>query len=97
MSTQRAGKRVRNAGTIGGGDMNWKKALQRISIGIAALLILAVIGVVIYVRTDAFHRFVAREIFEQVKKKPERASRSATSPFTEAIWARTSTDQATWH
>ena len=48
--------------------MNWKKALQRISIGIAALLILAVIGVVIYVRTDAFHRFVAREIFEQVKK-----------------------------
>ena len=59
---------VQNNGNNGGGDMNWKKALKRISIGIAALLVLAAIGAVIYVRTDAFHRFVAREIFEQVKK-----------------------------
>ena len=48
--------------------MNWKKTLKRAAMGIAALLAVAVIGVVIYVRTDAFHRFVAREIFEQVQK-----------------------------
>jgi len=48
--------------------MNWKKTLKRAVIGTAALLAVAVIGVVIYVRTDAFHRFVAREIFEQVQK-----------------------------
>ncbi|MGA8233391.1 MAG: translocation/assembly module TamB domain-containing protein [Candidatus Acidiferrales bacterium] len=48
--------------------MKWNKTLKRISIGIAALLAMAVTGAVIYVRTDAFHRFVGREIIEQVQK-----------------------------
>jgi translocation and assembly module TamB len=48
--------------------MSWEKAIKRASIGIGALLAIAVIGVATYVRTDAFHRLVEREIVEQVQK-----------------------------
>ena len=48
--------------------MNWKKALKRASIGIAALLAMVVMGAVIYVHTDRFQRFVRREIIEQAAK-----------------------------